>query len=76
MDCGIPIPPNNGSILKYSGTKLGDFVIFNCNEGFRPSGEVNGTCISNAMWNPASESHNCTLIEGMINLLSQKCGKL
>ena len=66
MDCGIPTPPVNGSIVNYSGTELGDIVVFKCNEGFRPSAEVNGTCRSNARWYPTSNGHNCTLIRGII----------
>ena len=64
MDCGIPTPPVNGSIVDFSGAKLGNTVIFKCNEGFRPSAEVNSTCGSDARWHPAPNRYNCTLIEG------------
>ena len=64
MDCGIPTPPINGNIVHYSGTKVGDIVTYKCNEGFRPSAEMNGTCTMDSMWNPAPERHNCTFIIG------------
>ena len=63
MNCGIPIPPINGSIVNYSGTKL--LVTFKCDEGFRPSAEVVGTCGSDTRWNPAPSEHNCTFIKGI-----------
>ena len=66
MDCGIPTPPINGSVVNYSGTKLGNTVTFKCDEGFRPSVEVNGTCRSDAMWHPTPGMHNCTFIEGSL----------
>ena len=64
MDCGIPISPTNGSIVNYTGTKVGNIVTFKCDEGFRPSAEVNGTCGSDTVWNPTPNKHNCTFVEG------------
>ena len=72
MDCGIPIPPTDGTIVSYSGTKLGNIVTFKCDEGFRPSAEVNGTCGSDARWNPAPNRHNCTFVEGKMTLYGFK----
>ena len=51
--------------MNFSGTKVGDTVTYKCNEGYRPSAEMNGTCTMDAMWDPAPERHNCTFIIGM-----------
>ena len=66
VDCGIPRPPINGNIVQYIGTKVGDIVTYKCNEGYRPSTEMKGTCTMDAMWDPAPERHNCTFITGML----------
>ena len=55
----------NGSIVNFSGTKVGDIVTYKCNEGYRPSAEMNGTCGMNSLWDPLPERHNCTLVTGI-----------
>ena len=64
VNCGIPLPPSNGSIVSYSGTEVGDSIIYKCHDGFRPSYEMSGTCTMDARWQPAPHEHNCTLITG------------
>ena len=68
VDCGIPLPPGNGSIVSYSGTKVGDRVIYKCHDGFRPSHEMSGICMMDVMWQPVPEQQTCTLIKGKIVL--------
>ena len=65
VDCGIPIPPINGSIISYNGTKVGNSVTFKCDEGYRPSAVISGTCRLDSMWDPIPERHNCTFIYGL-----------
>ena len=65
VDCGIPGPPISGSIVNYSGTKVGDIVTYMCNKGYRPSAKINGTCRVDSIWFPQPERHICTLISGI-----------
>ena len=71
VDCGDPLPPNNGSIRSYTNTREGTSITFECDEGFLPSAPMNSTCMGNAMWYPAPQDHNCTLITGKIGLAPQ-----
>ena len=71
VDCGIPRAPMNSTIINYSGTKVGDIVTFECDEGYRPSAKINGTCQMDSMWDPSPEIYNCTLIYGKYEL--KKC---
>ena len=64
VDCGVPVPPNNGSLGSYTNTREGTSVTFRCNEGFRPSVPMIATCMRNAMWYPAPDGHDCILVIG------------
>ena len=51
--------------MSFTGTKVGDNVTYKCDEGFRPSLEMNGTCTLEGLWSPAPQEHNCTFIKGI-----------
>ena len=61
-DCGIPRPPMNGNMVYYSGTRVGNTVTYACNNGYRPSSEMTGTCTMDSMWDPTPERHHCSLV--------------
>ena len=67
VDCYVPIPPTNGSVVNFTGTKVGDNVTYKCDEGFRPSLEMNGTCTLEGLWSPAPQEHNCTFVKGIMS---------
>ena len=71
VNCGDPLPPNNGNLGSYANTREGTSVSFKCDEGFRPSAPMVATCMRNAMWHPAPQDHNCTLVTGKIGLAHQ-----
>ena len=60
VDCGQPMPPNNGTVSVPSGTNLGAEVTFDCNIGFRLDGNTNNVCQSSEHWEPGTPT--CQLI--------------
>ena len=56
--------------MSYSGTKVGNNVIYKCHDGFRPSHEMSGTCTMDSMWQPVPEQQTCTLIKGTMNKIA------
>ena len=74
VDCGVPISSNNGSFGSYTNTREGTSVIFECDEGFRPSAPMVTTCMRNAMWYPPPQDQDCILVVGMlVYKLSEIC---
>jgi len=53
-DCGVPLPPINGSILnmKYHSTTVGSQVFYQCNSGMIPSGRMRSFCTLDEGWSP------------------------
>ena len=70
MNCGNPVPPNDGYLGDYSHTREGATVTFQCNNGYRPSAVMISICTSTALWIPAPEILNCTLITGNTNFVA------
>jgi hypothetical protein len=66
VNCGQPDPPVNGSLMTILHTREGATVDFSCDEDFIPSMVETATCAHTALWIPAPEDHNCTLVEGRI----------
>ena len=64
VNCDNPVPPNDGYLGDYSHTREGATVTFQCNNGYRPSAVMISICTSTALWIPAPEILNCTLITG------------
>ena len=67
VDCGIPSPSVNARIVRYSGTKVGDHLIMQCDEGFVPSAMMPAMCTNSGTWTPAPGSYKCTSMEGNCN---------
>ena len=65
VNCGMPIPPSNGSVGQYLHTREGATVTFWCNDGFRPSAIVTSICNSTGRWTPDPEQHSCIFVQGI-----------
>ena len=69
--CHDLLPPMNGSIGHYISTVEGSVVVFYCNEGLIPAGQMNTTCASNGSWTPNPAELICNVeppsdIEGQL----------
>ena len=51
-NCGVPVPPDNGTIVNYTSTLEGSVVNYQCNPGFGPLGEMSAVCVANGSWRP------------------------
>lgn len=60
----MPLPPIDGFLGNYTSTKEGTNITFQCDEGYTPSMVMTTICDSTALWEPASEDHNCSLVTG------------
>ena len=61
-DCGAPPPPVNGSLLQsYTNTTEGSVVVFQCDPGFVPEGEMTAVCGNDGQWTPNSGGVTCSL---------------
>ena len=54
-NCGVPRPPGNGSIVNYTSTAL----FYQCDQGFRPVGEMTAVCAANGSWSPNPADVTC-----------------
>ncbi len=64
VNCDVPVPPTDGFLGSISHTQEGATVTYQCDSGYRPSAVFISTCTDAALWIPAPEEHNCTLIIG------------
>ena len=60
VECGVPDPPQNGSI-NYTRTTEGAVLTFVCDEFFFPVAVEVAICSQEGVWRPAPYEHNCTL---------------
>ena len=61
--CGAPPPPVNGSLLQpHTNTTEGSVVVFQCNPGFVPEGEMTTVCESDGQWSPNPGGVTCSPI--------------
>ena len=51
-NCGDPTVPTNGSIGTYQNTSAGTKIVFGCNPGFVPVGDMTAVCASDGSWTP------------------------
>ena len=60
-DCGTPPPPVNGSFLQHhTNTTEGSVVVFQCDPGFVPEGEMTAVCDSDGQWVPNPGGVTCS----------------
>ena len=60
-DCGAPPHPVNGSFLQpHTNTTVGSVVVFQCDPGFVPEGEMTAVCGSDGQWVPNPGDVTCS----------------
>ena len=60
-DCGAPPPPVNGDLMQpHTNTTEGSVVVFQCDSGFVPEGEMTAVCGSDGQWTPNPGSVTCS----------------
>ena len=59
-DCGAPPPPVNGSVQPHTKTTEGSVVVFQCDRGFVPEGEMTAVCGRNGQWTPNPGGITCS----------------
>ena len=67
-NCGVSRPPENGTIVNYTSTVEGSALLYQCNPGFSPVGEMTAVCAANGSWSPDPADVKCREI-GMNVLL-------
>ena len=58
-NCGVPKPPGNGTIVNYTGTVEGSTLLYQCNSGFGPVGEMTAVCAADGRWSPDPADVSC-----------------
>ena len=61
VDCGVPIPPKDGSVGEYLNTREGSTFTFQCNDGFYPFDVMTAMCTSMERWIPEPALLGCVL---------------
>ena len=59
-DCGVPPPPVDGSVQPYTNTTEGSVVVFQCDPGFVPEGEMTTVCGRDGQWTPNPGGITCS----------------
>ena len=65
VDCGIPLPPLNGFLGDFIGSKEGNNITFQCDINYVPSAIMESICNFAGMWDPQPMDHLCNLVEGI-----------
>ena len=60
VSCGDPTVPTNGSIDPYQNTTVGGQIVFRCDPGFDPDGDMTAVCAANGSWTPDPGTTMCT----------------
>ena len=58
-NCGVPEPPENGTIVNYTSAVEESAVLYQCNPGFGPVGEMTAVCAANGSWSPNPADVTC-----------------
>ena len=59
VNCSDPTVPRNGSIDPYQNTLEGAEIVFRCDQGFDPAGDMTAVCAANGSWTPDPATHMC-----------------
>ena len=59
-DCGTPPSPVSGSVQPHTNTTEGSVVVFQCDPGFVPVGEMTTVCGRNGQWTPNPGDVTCS----------------
>ena len=60
VGCGAPPPPVNGFLQPHTNTTVGSVVVFQCDPGFVPVGEMTAVCGSDSQWTPNPGGVTCS----------------
>ena len=60
VDCGAPLSSVNGSVQSHTNTTEGSVVVFQCDSGFVPEGEMTTVCGSDGQWSPNPGGVTCS----------------
>ena len=74
VNCGMPVAPGNGSIVAVPNTLGGTEIVFRCNTGFVPTGNMTAVCTSDGIspygWEKnLSQNHGAGYCLGKFSLL-------
>jgi len=58
-NCGVPVSPNNGTIVNSTGTLEGSFVYYQYNPGFVPLDVMPAVFIAVGSWSPDPANATC-----------------
>ena len=73
-NCGDPTVPTNGSIGTFKNTSAGTKIVFGCNPGFVPAGNVTAVCASDGSWTPNPATLVCKCKSTYSHLQQRKLG--
>ena len=59
-NCGAPPSPVSGSVHPYTNTTEGSVVMFQCDPGFVPGGEMTAVCGNDGQWTPNPGGVTCS----------------
>ena len=59
VDCGEPQPPISGTLISIPNTVAASEVIFQCNDGLFPRGQLTAVCMSDGRWSPDPTNVEC-----------------
>lgn len=60
VQCMIPTAPSNGNLGTITSRAEGATVVFECDPGYIPVGEMPTTCMADMTWNPDPSSYLCS----------------
>ena len=63
VNCGDPTAPRNGSINSYQNTTEGAQIVFRCDPGLVPAGDMAAVCAANGSWTPNPATTMCSSCE-------------
>ena len=67
--CPVATAPVNGQIVAGGSRRdQSSTFVYQCNDGYTPSGRVIATCAADFSWSPDPVFHVCSLIVGMIKM--------
>ena len=72
VNCRIPRHPGNGSIINYTSSVEGPALLYQCNPGFGPVGEMTAVCAANGRWIPDPANVTCREI-GLYGTYNRRC---
>lgn len=73
VECGIPKPPTNGTIVRYTGTYEGSIACIQCRAGLQLQGEPVSECTQSGRWTVNTSDQLCINNTTGENFISGSC---